>query len=176
MDLCVGCRRGFDKDIFDHRFPADIEPDIAVDSAVGQIIDHVSKRRDCLVFGGIELYCQPVLFARCYIIGDLIPEAGITASMGSKFVSVDIYGRDMGSAVELQEEPFSLHFLTDGKQSAVAADHFIVVRINVMQSQHPVGVRKPYRFAFTLPFRKFFTPLFGKFPVIIKPDHSILLS
>ena len=68
------------KDIFDISLRTDIQPDIAVKTAVSQIIDHIANRRDLRVFCAVEFYGNDI-FACFELLRDIDPERRITAIM-----------------------------------------------------------------------------------------------
>ena len=82
-------------------FP-DIQPDLPVQSAIGQIVNDKAKRRHRRIFCGIQLHRQQV-FAGADCFGDFHPECRVAAAVGGHFPAIDINCGNMCRAVKLQK-------------------------------------------------------------------------
>ena len=56
--------RGGDEYVFQIALFPDVQPDLPVETAVGQIVDHEAERRHQRILGGIQLHRQDVLIAQ----------------------------------------------------------------------------------------------------------------
>ena len=68
-------------------FP-DVQPDLPVKPAVGQIVDDKSEGRHLAVLRGVQLHRQPVFAVQNRRVGDVHPEGGIAAPVGCQLLTV----------------------------------------------------------------------------------------
>ena len=163
---------GGDEDVFQIALFPDVQPDLPVKTAVGQIIDHEAEGRHQGVLGGVQLDCQDVLDAERHRVGDLSPEARVAAPVVGHFPAVHVDGGDVGRAVELQEDPFAPELFAQGQHLAVAADHLVGLVVRIVEGQLPYRVGEPHRLAVTFAGSEAIGPLLREYPIIAKTDHE----
>ena len=170
-DMGIGNRRGSDIDVTDKGFVSDIKPDIPVQTAIGQIINHETKRRDAAVFMGVDLDDNRVEHPELHRQGDLNPECRISAEMRTHLFAVDIDFGLVGRPVQLQEQPPAAVLLRDLNLFPVAGGFFVILRISVVERRFIEGVRQPYNLLVRPALQEFLTPYRGIFPVIVQSFH-----
>ena len=148
----------------DIAFLAHVEPGLAVEPAVGQIVDHEAEGRDLPVLGAVELHRDAVVLSRADEPGDLDAEGGVAAAVGGGENAVDVDGGDMRRAVELQEQAFSRVFRRDVQLPAIAADHLIVGGRGVIERQRTDAVRQADLLRVAVEGGEILGPFFGEFP------------
>ena len=171
-DLQRGEIRGGDVQIFDIGLFPYIQPDFPVQTAVGQIVDNEAKGRHLGIFGGVQLHRQQVFPTRDCRLGDVRPEGCIAAPVVGHFLAVEVHRGNVSGAVKLQEQPLPCQLFSQLQFSAVAADHLVGSMVGVMQRDLLHRMGQPDRFRLPDTGRKFFRPVFRKFPVVAKAQHS----
>ena len=156
---------GGDENILDAAASLFNQPCLPVESAVGKIVDHKAKGWNFRVLGGVQSDCQGIL-PGLHQAGDLQTEGGIAAAVLPCRHAVDKDGGNVGRAVELQEEPLAGNILGQGELSAIAADHLIILVVNIMQRQLHRVVGQVNTLPCPLVIHKFLAPLAGKFPTV----------
>ena len=134
----------FKKSLLDITAFSDLQSDLAVQSAVAEIVDNKAEGRDVEALAGVEpdVYC--VLRAENDMVGDIDREGGVAAGVTPDFGAVAEYHRLMSRAVKAQQQPLAAPVLRRMKALSVTADHLIGRAVSVVVRYLLCGVRKPY--------------------------------
>ncbi len=153
----------------------DVQPDLPVQSAVGQIVDHKAEGRDGGVLRAVETDGQLVLRAVAHEIADLHPEGGVAAAVLGAFDTVTIHRGDVGGTVKLQKEALAPIFGGDVQLPPVAGDHLVVPGPGIMQGTLLYRVGQADRTGCPLKAHKVLRPGFAELPVVAQADHACVL-
>ena len=135
--------RSGDVDIGNEAPVPHIQPDLPVQAAIGQIIDHKAEGRHRRILGGVQFYRHQILTG-LHRIGNLHPKCGIAAAVVGKLPAIDIDRGNMGRTVKLQEQPFALHVIRHFQLPAVSADHLVAFVVGIMQGELLYRVGQPH--------------------------------
>ena len=142
-DICRLQSRRMDKQIFHPALGRRFQPDLPVQSAIGQVVDHKAEGRHLGILPGVQTNREQVPLIPVHQIGNLQGKRRITAPVLPRPLSVDKHHRLMGRAVKSKEKPGSVR--RDREASAVAADHLIVSGGSVVQRHLPAGMGQTHR-------------------------------
>ena len=155
-----------DEQIFDVAFLPDIQPDLPVQAAVGQIVDDVAEGRNFRILGGIQPDGQQVVLSQPDGFGDLHPEAGVAAPVLHQLPTVEKDGSDVRRAVKLEENVPSRQLSSQGQDFPIAAEALIGLRIGVVKGNLLHGVGQAHGNSPSLTQGKAVEPFRRKFPIV----------
>ena len=167
--------RGEDIEVFDILPLPHVEPDLAVEPAVGQIVDHEAEGRHRGVLRAVKLYTDAVFPAIAYRVRDLRAKGGVAAAVLAELFAVDKDLRDMRRAVKLQEKPLAAVFLRDVQRAAIAVDALVVLGACVMKRRLSDAVGQAHGHGLSAARQQLLRPVFGKLPGATKIDHVVFL-
>ena len=150
---------------------AHIEPHVAIQPAVGQVIDDVAERRDLGILGRIEPHGDEVRAVEPHGVRDLHAKRGVAGAVRRQLLAVYKHRRDMCRAVELQKETFSAKRFVERKRFAIAVDALVILRSRVMLRDRTGIVRKPDRLSLAFAEAEAVRPHRGKFPAVTEFFH-----
>ena len=176
LDVCRGQRGCGNINVGDVSAFPHIQPRLPVQPAIGEVVHHKTKRRDGWVFAGIQLHSQQVGPARLHQLCHFYPEGGVAAAVSGRFHAVDVHRSNVGSAVQLKEQPLARQSGGDVQRPAVTAQHLIGLRIDAVQGQLLTGVGQADSSGFAAPGRKFVAPPGGEFPAVAQAISHRLSS
>ena len=155
-----------DEQIFNIAFLPDIQPDLPVQAAVGQIVDDMAEGRNFRVFGGVQPDGQQVVFPQPGGFGNLYPKTGVAASMLHQFPTVEKDGSDVGGPVKLEENVLSRQLSPQGQDFPIAAEALIGLRIGVVKGNLLHGVGQAHGNSLSLTQGKAVEPFRRKLPIV----------
>ena len=132
LDFQGGKIRGRYVQVFNIAPFPDVQPDLPVKPAVGQIVDDKSEGRHRAVLRGVQLHRQPVFSAQNRRVGDVHPERGVSAPVGRQFFAVQEHRGNMRRAVKLHEQALPRQRRLQRQLFPVAADHLIGLAVGVV--------------------------------------------
>ena len=87
-DFQGGQRGSCNENVLNIALLPDIQPDLPVQAAVGQVIDDVTEGRDFRVLRGVQPDAQQIFSAQGRRVGNFHPEAGVAAAVGGQLPAV----------------------------------------------------------------------------------------
>ena len=155
------------------------EPDLAVESAVGQVVDDEAEWRQGRVFPRVQPHGQQIFCVTMHKICNFQCKRRVAAQMFPHELAVQVDGSLVGRAVKPQKQPRRVR---QGQRAAVAADHLVVCGVCVVERQFAAGMGQTHSLAWHgCAGAKGIAPDLGKFPIIAKavfhrtaiPSHKI---
>ena len=143
-----------------------VEPDVAVQTAVGQVVDDIAERRNIGVLRGIQPHGEKVRSVKPHVIRDLDAKRRVAGAVRDKLFSVHIDRRDMRRAVELQKEPLFAHRFVERERSAVAVHALVILRSRIVLRDRTRIVRQTDRFALAFAEPESVRPYRCEFPSV----------
>ena len=155
-----------DEQIFDVTFLPDIQPDLPVQAAIGQIVDDVAEGRNLRVFGGVQPDGQQVVLTQDGGLGNLYPETGVAAPVLHQLPTVEKDGSDVGGPVKLEENVLSRQLSPQGQDFPIAAEALIGLRIGVVKGNLLHSVGQAHGNSLSLTQGKAVEPFRRKLPIV----------
>ena len=109
----------------------DLQIHIPVNTAVGQVIDHIAKRRHILSFPAVHLHDDPVLTSIVYIICYICGKRRIAAKMPRHQLSINKHLRHMGHALKCEQQPLPQKRLGNSQHPHITANRLIIVFVKI---------------------------------------------
>ena len=159
-----------DEQVGQAAFGGGFQPDLPVQTAVGQVINDKAKGRNGRVFTGIQLHGQQVFTLPVHKVGDLHRKAGIAAPVLPGNPAVDPHHCLMGGSVKADKQPGRSLYRRHPEPFAVAADHLVIGGGGIVQWHLPAGMGQAdgLLFWYRQPLAKGFRPVSCKLPVLAK--------
>ena len=158
-------RRG-DEQVFDVAFFPDVQPDLPVQAAVGQVVDDVAEGRNFRIFGGVQTDGQQVVLPQPDGLGDLHPEAGVAAPVFHQLPTVEEDGGDVGRTVKLEEQVLSRQLRPQAQDFPVAAEALVDLGIGIVKGNFLHGVGQAHGDTLPIAQGKAVKPFRRKFPIV----------
>ena len=168
--------RRINEDVFNVIIRTHVQPHITVETAIGQVVDHIAKRRNRSILRAVQTDRYAVFLAVADDICNVCAESRVAAVVHGDRPAVAIDSGDVRRAVKLQEEALAAVAFRNLQLSAVTAKHRIISRVGIVQAELADVMRKTYRLSLSFKTRKGIGPVFGEFPVIVESDHDKLLG
>ena len=152
------------KNIVDIAALAQLERDLAVQSAVGHVVDHLAERRKIQRFTRVQLHRKE----RRRIVGDKLRfKGGVAALVLAKELAVQI---DLGVVRRGAEadKGFFVAAIAQIEPLAVAADHLVNALVKIVIGDQLAGVRQAHGLAGAFAVEKAAVTGAHKLPVIVQ--------
>ncbi len=135
-------RLGLHENVLDKALLPDIEPNLAVEPAVGHVIDHEAEGRLIERFPCVEADRDAVLPADLERAGELRFKGGVARAMLRKLLPVQEDFGKMRRCADAEEDALPRPFFGNFERLRVAADHLIDTFVEIIVGRLSAGMRK----------------------------------
>ena len=132
--------RGTHEHVVDVGLLRDLQPHLAVQPAVGHVVDDVTERRDVLALTGVDLDGELRFPADCQRAGQLHAERRVPAAVLAELHAVREHLRAVSRRADAEEHAPARPHLRRGDAFAIAADHLIDALVEVVVGRFAAGV------------------------------------
>jgi hypothetical protein len=155
---------GYIRGIFDFKIS------LAINSAVGHIVDNIAEGRNVKALAGVNLDYEDISLTVAEGVGKIEGEGGIATVMLADFLAVKKDLRIVGDALEGEKNALSLPFGLGIKSLAISRNRLILILGEVVKGELLCSMRDSYALdlrTVKLGVVEIFIKIVGKLPIII---------